>query len=750
MSILDLLFSGKFLVSLFAVVSAAVICSFLPLAGILGYEYSVIIAILTSYIAVFLSSESLIDPSGNGSYFAKNSGSNTLTSVFLVNLVILSFTFLIGLAGSHFRSDCSFDSGIGLFLLIPVVSVIFSTAVGAFSAALFGKRGFITGAIILTVLIFYSVFQLYYQPHLFIYNPVFGYFPGPIYDKVIPVTQSLVLYRGYILLWAFLLITIVCMKNRFSEQKAVMAHVLIFMVLSSLIVSGKLYSQELGFGYSRDYITEKVLEASYETENFKIYYMPDTRTAGDIELIAADHEWRYKQVSEYLGVDPEQKIVSYIYPDMKVRGKYIGAYSTTLANPIHKEIHLVYDSFPHQVLKHELVHVLAAEFGTEILRISPGVGLIEGVAVAADWSGGDLSVHQWARLLMDKEVEIDIADMMGISFWFQPSLNSYTLMGSFCRFLIDKYGIDKFKTFYRTGSPEIYGMGFDELSAEWQKFLLTLPRVEFAKELAEFRYSEKAITQEHCPREKEHLRLNGLEALRNGKYTQAVTYLESASVIARQDPDIRVLLSYAYYYGKDYTSLLHTLNSDVIPGEIDNNILRNLRGNVTWDRKGYTQALSAFRDLADKPLPEDIRREIEIKTGLYDYDQAIRTKYLEFLKTNKRTERLVILQEIVSEYDHFAPGYYKLGELFFETGDYRRASRYTKMAEARGLSNGSTGLHNLEILGLSLYATGDYAGSVETFRKYGHNAADNAKRLYARNFINRVKWTSANRINLNK
>src|SRR3989337_2755800 len=107
--------------------------------------------------------------------------------------------------------------------------------------------------------------------------------------------------------------------------------------------------------YNRKYITDNILTGSVETEHFVIYFKPGTTEANSISLIANDHEWRYYQLKEFLQVNLNDKIRSYIYPDTETRKRIIGAGETTIANPIHKEIHLVYDVFPDHLLKHELI-----------------------------------------------------------------------------------------------------------------------------------------------------------------------------------------------------------------------------------------------------------------------------------------------------------------------------------------------------------------------------------------------------------
>lgn len=750
MSFIEFLFTRKFFISLLIAGILSILCTFLPLAGLLGYEYSVFTAIVISYISVFLTSELLLESTDKNKSLSKDKIHSHISSLILLNMVLLAVPFLIGLVSSYIKKDCSIDSGIQFFLLIPAVSVFFATALGAFCTTFFGRRGFFAGSIILTIIICYSIVELYYQPHLFMFNTVFGYFPGPIYDRVIPVTQTLLVYRINTLIWALLLIVVVTIKENSSDRGPGLSHFLVLLTLLCLVGVSIFYSERFGFKYSRDYIRESVLGSTYETENFRIHYTPGTRAAEDIEIIAEDHEWRYNQLSGYLGVDPGVKINSYIYPDTDTRGRIIGAYRTTLANPIHKEIHLVYETFPHEILKHELVHVLSSEFGTEFLKISPRVGLIEGLAVAADWPENGISTHQWAKLLSNRAEKIDLENMMGLNFWFQPSLSSYTLMGSFCRYLIDEYGIEKFKKFYKTGDTGVYGMPLEELSGGWQKFLDKLPGIKYAKEITSYRFSEEGITREYCPRKKEEFRLKALDSMDEGDYRGAVDYLLSAHRISANDPDIETLLSYAYYYEGDYQGLTGLSGSDNEQRRVVDNIISNLRGNLIWDRTGYGNSLGIFNKLKGQPLPDDIQREIEIKTGLSGYDDELRSMYIEFLKTNKRTHRIVILQEISSKYGFFAPAYYQLGNIFFEMGDYKRAAEYTRRAEARGIQGSSVKLHNLEILGLSLYAMNDYDESIKAFRRLIATTEKENEKLRAEEYISRVEWAAGNSSYLNK
>jgi|GEM_PF-1474453 len=748
MSFIELLLTKKFLICILIAGFISLIFCFLPLAGTLGYEYSVLTAIITSYIAVFFSSEAY-NQSADGRSFVREKRSDNISSILLLNLLILVIPFFSGLASSAISGDCSVTTGIEFFVLIPVISVFFSTGVGIFTSAFFGRRGFIVGSIVLSLVIIYSLVELYYQPGLFLFNSVFGYFPGPIYDKLIPITNSLILYRLNTVVWGFFLITLVVIKNRIGERSLGLSTVLIFLSLICIIASSFIYSEKLGFQYSRDYIKQQVLGKSYKTDHFNIYYRPGTRAEKDIKLIALDHEWRYKQLSSYLDVHPNEKITSYIYPDTETRGKIIGAYRTTVANPVHKEIHLVYDGFPDDLLKHELVHVLSSQFGSDILKISPMVGLIEGLAVAADWPQERLTVHQWAKLLMESGRNIDMKTIMGIDFWLQPSTNSYTLMGSFCRFLIDKYGIDRFKKFYKSGDPEVYGKNIDELIGSWKKFLDTLSPVKNGRDMSDYRFSEKSITVEQCPREKEYFKLEGLRSFSNENYGQAVYNFTKAYDIGKNDPDIKTLLYYSYYYNSENGKLMGISTNHSNGNSIEDSIVMNLKANVVWKKQGYESALKIYQQLENGPLTDGLKRSLDIKTELSNYEPELRSMYLNYLKTNNKTEQIVILEEMISRYNFFAPGYYLLGQLFFDMGDYTRAQKYALAAHTRGLPTKQLRNYNLRTLGISLYAIGDYMGSADVVTTLYNNSEDRTEKSWAHDFSDRAKWTANHMNHLN-
>jgi tetratricopeptide (TPR) repeat protein len=619
---------------------------------------------------------------------------------------------------------------------------------GLLFGTIFPKRGFLLGSLALISIILFSLWKLYSEPPIFSYNPVFGFFPGPLYDEAIPITSTLVIYRLIVVCWGLFFLTALGLIRGFKQKAASPVNIIAIIMLLSVFVISHLKEGELGIGYTRDYITENFLMASLDTEHFVIYYTPGTLEAKHIALIAGDHEWRYHQLKDLLQVTSKDKIRSYIYPNTETRKKLIGAGETTIANPIHREIHLVYDSFPNPVLKHELTHVMSSEFGMKVLRVSPKVGLIEGLAVAADWNEDEFTPHQWSKVMIMSKASTNIKEIIGLGFWHASPSKSYTIMGSFVRYLIDSYGIERFKTVYKTGDFSIYGKSLDELISDWKRFLEGIPLPDNGLLLAEHRFSELGIFQAVCPRKVAILRNKGLKAFKDGNFYRAGKFLFEALNLDRSDPVLIQSLAYTYYYDGDYSKLTNIVDKDgarSLP-EVDKNILVNLRGNALWQSGRVGNAKSIFEALIAKSLPDDIKREIDIKLSAISAGGEIENKLREYFGTRDKLNQVAILGEVVNKFPNYAPAYYLLGRIFFAKGDYKMAVAFSLKSELLGLPSENLLKENSRILGISLFATRDYEGAIKRFERIVNTDPDKALKDYVLDFIDRCKWAKSSEL----
>ena len=115
----------KYLVSIILVLIFSIVLSFFPLLGVLGFDYAVFSSVFLSFIAVFISAEAVNDTLSR-SYNGINT-TDFLSKLFIAGLLILLVNFAVGLFSSIIRKDCSLESGIYFYLLIPLVSVIYSS-----------------------------------------------------------------------------------------------------------------------------------------------------------------------------------------------------------------------------------------------------------------------------------------------------------------------------------------------------------------------------------------------------------------------------------------------------------------------------------------------------------------------------------------------------------------------------------------------------------------------------------------------
>lgn len=738
MTFIRMLFSPIVLISLAIVFVVSIVLTFFPLIGTLGFEFSTVSAVLLSFLTV-ITAASLIS-SERSRRVAKKGTLAPVGSIFLINFLLLLTAFIVGLLSSLFKEDCYIKEGTLFFLLIPTISVFFSTSVGLFVGYFFGRKGIFIGLITILTIALYALWKLYYGISIFVYNPVFGFFPGPLYDEAIPITLTLIMSRITVLFYGISLLIVLRIASGFRDSRIRIWDMLLLVVLIIGISIVHMKQSNIGISYTRDYITKNILSGSIETENFVIYYPPGKHETKEIELIAMDHEWRYKQLKEALNLDSTQKIKSYIYPDIKTRKKLTGAGETTIANPIHNEIHLIYDSFPHPVLKHELVHVMAGEFGNDLLKLSPKIGLLEGIAVAVDWRGQRYTPHQWSKVMLEMEVSPRIQDIVGFGFWYNSSGVSYTLMGSFSRYLIDSYGIEKFKSAYKTGSFSIYGKNINELSEEWQKFIRTVETPPETKAIAEARFSRPGIFQATCPRKVAEIKNRGYENFENDNYFNARNDFSEALSYNNSDPNLISWLAYSHYYDGNFSRSLEIANGSNVGSQLDKNLLDNLKGNSLWQMGDSEEALEIFKNLLNQQLPNSTKRELEIKTLAISANPLVEENIRQFFGTRDKVLQLSSLQNAIQTDPLYAPTYYLMGRFFFNEGEYEKAIPNLIRAYLLELPSDRLTNENLRVLGISLYAKGNYDQSIAVFEELIRSEDNDAARQYASDFIERSQW----------
>ena len=188
-----------FLAATAVLTAAALVMTQLPLVGDLGFEF----AVLTAFIAAFATGFMTIHlvAAWRRSHGKETTLSTLLAPLFGFSLATLFLPLDVMFIKSWISGFCNVSEGLAFYLLLPGITVLWSTSVATL-CALATERKLRATLLFIAVMfasIGISVYRLATQPPVFAYNPIIGYFPGPIYDEVVVISSTLLAARGIVL-----------------------------------------------------------------------------------------------------------------------------------------------------------------------------------------------------------------------------------------------------------------------------------------------------------------------------------------------------------------------------------------------------------------------------------------------------------------------------------------------------------------------------------------------------------------------
>lgn len=415
----------------------------------------------------------------------------------LVPLALLTFSLV-------WAPNCDYLRGLLFYGLFPGITVVLSVALAyAISGTGWRHQKLLLGGMGIAITVMGPLYDLGFHPQFYTYNHVFGGVLGPIYDEDLAIRTGLFTFRGLTLLWALLCVLIG--RRLRGKRSTGYAEVGVILVIGACY----LFAAPLGFNTPAWYLQQQ-LGGHQRTEHFDIYYDPTSLSDEDVEALAEDHEYRYGWLAGRLSMEGPGRIVSYLYPDAETKARLTGAGETSVA-PVWlstPQSHLLLERYG-QSFGHELAHVFSRAFGLPILHASWAVGLVEGTAEALEPPDGRPGLHEQVAVAALKDTVLHgerLADEMAarlspLGFWTGRSAVSYTTMGSFVRFLLDRYGPERLRRVYATANFEdVYGKSVYVLAGEWQQFLSELPFVARATEaLVTRRFARPSLFEKRCP-----------------------------------------------------------------------------------------------------------------------------------------------------------------------------------------------------------------------------------------------------------
>lgn len=471
--------------------SVGVALTSLPLLSIPGYELSTALALLLGIPGLGLAT--------NASRALPKKFTSTFAVAAMLILAALP-SLLVATVRTRFGSPCDPFGSVGFVPIILLPTSLLVAALGGLVAA-FTKRWwtslFACAAIVLGSAL-HTTWPILFGPQVFAFNHLGGFMPGPLYDEDLLVTSSLLWFRlGTVLL-----------------ALAIASRRLIFALLFICI---EFNGVQLGFRMNDDALAQ-ALGGRAETDELVLYY-PRAFSDEDVSRILGDLRFRYHQNVEFFGEKPPGKVRVWWYRTPADKQRLVGAAHTQFAKPWRREVHVNGLGFPHPVIKHELVHAMAAPWGAppfgvaaSFFGFAPHAGVIEGLAVAADDPWDELTLHEWAAAMKKKSLLPDVASLMTPQgFYGAPPSRAYTTAGSFIRYLAETQGREKLRELYRDGNFErAYGESLTSLATKYLAFLDDVPLENAAVNQAFARFRRGSLFDRPCARE-----VNRLGALAN-------------------------------------------------------------------------------------------------------------------------------------------------------------------------------------------------------------------------------------------
>jgi tetratricopeptide (TPR) repeat protein len=707
----------------------SIVILFQPLFNYLGFEFSalnglIVFAVSSNYTyKIFLK-------------YKNKPGKNNFTEMVIEalykNMMLIIIPFLAATINLFFVRNCSYLTGVFYYLLIPCITVIYSIALSVFTYSFFNRFRRIALTAIFIIIILFSISEYYFNPQLFVFNPFIGFFPGMIYDEELYLTSNLIFYRINTLLQSIILLSVANIfyqvpdktRLRIELMKLKYAFQPIVIVLLFIVVLFFVFRNEFRITVEKDYIIS-TLGKTRDTPHFIIHYSSKNLSEKEVNDICDLHEFYYYKICRELEVDFTDKIESFIYPDPETKYSLIGAKYTIIAKPWLKQIHLNENSID-EVLKHELVHVIAGNFGIPVLRVSRSAALVEGLAMAIEWQWGYRTLHQYSYGILKFMPGINFSDILSTTGFISSNPNiSYVLSGSFIRYLIDNYGIRNVKQLYNDGDyKKATGKSEDILVKEWQSYLYKINVQSEDSTVTLYTFKRQSIFQKVCARVIANLNEEANRELRSGNYPKSIE-LFNRSISLSNNNEAKTGLIVSWLRSGDYDSvtsftgkLINDQKSKIyfLPLKLYYADALWQKANKEKNERLYDSAYKECNDVFNYHLNENYDFAAKSRMSIIN-DKNLRLSMLEYYAGFKDDGlKLLLLSEVIGKNPDFDLGKLMIARLLYYKQDYTRSVGYLTKINDNFLSGFFMG-EKYRLLGLGYQKTGEYEKALGSFER---------------------------------
>jgi hypothetical protein len=426
-----------------------------------------------------------------------------LASTALLALLFLAVTVRAALG------PCRALDGAAFF---PVLALPSAWLAAALSVALAwtGRRARLAAGLALALLgsAGWTLLEAWRGPAAFALDHLLGVWPGPLYDEALRLDARLLLFRAGTVALAVAVGAGATLAAAFRHDARRARGAALALGLALAAFTG-LRVQLRARVLDGDRAAIAAALGGWSDGAACTLIFPAELKAPARAALAADCEFHAADLAAALGLASPPRVTVFIHRSDEEKRRHVGAGATNFTKPWLREIHLTQAGFPHPVLRHELVHAVAAALDPGPLGVPAragvlvSAGLVEGLAVALELPRGSWTVHEWSAALGDLGMIPDVAGQLGpAGFWSTAPARAYTAAGSLVAFLLERHGSAAVARLYRSGDFEAAtGRPLAALVADWRAFLAALPRPPGLAAAARARFARPALFAVPCARE---------------------------------------------------------------------------------------------------------------------------------------------------------------------------------------------------------------------------------------------------------
>jgi len=580
----------------------------IPLTATLGYEFSAVNGLVLYLFCGFLFMNKIKNEHAAAAFI------ESMGKIRFSLLVFVAIPFIIGIFNTLILTKCPLTAGIQFYLLITVPAALLGTVMAYYSIFLSRKYCYLIFVSFFVILAFLPVVEIYIYPQVFFFNPIIGFFPGTVYDEDLSIDSRLILYR--LINVCFMALVIFLVDNR--RNKKILYKFTVSILLFLIAVSFFLLKPVLHFATNKSRL-EEVLKNRIGTPHFDIHYSDSSISEKQREYTGLIHEYYFELIDDQLAEHYKKRISTYLFYDGARKMELIGAGNANLAKPWLNQAYLNISSYE-GTLKHELVHVMASDFGGSPFKVASNLNsaIIEGLAMAIENNFDGFPLHFLAKNAYESGYRIPISQLFsGLNFFAQSSSLSYVYAGSFIKYLIDRYGIEKIKLLYKESNfNKYFGKSVSQLEDDYKRFLET-KEIKYNRYQAQLYFSGLTIFQKFCPRIVAERQKKADAMLKAGKISEAESLYHAIYLYSNS---FRSLVGYIGCLSKEKKNRLAAeyLNGEMVKFTSSQYYfyLELTRGDLLIENGSKTDAVITFDSLLSQNPHIDYRNGVLLREAI--------------------------------------------------------------------------------------------------------------------------------------